>query len=364
MEEETQTKEQWVTEKPLEIAVGSEEPQEAQEEPWKPGKVVLYVCVGLFLVIAVADKILLDYVFEDGATPFVLALVYFFDACGRLALTGFLINWEKTFAKMDMYNIPWVIFCRFGLQVGFLMGGISIKYIKAGTLSMMIQSQLLITGIFRYFIFKETLSYNQMTYAVAVAIGAFAFKSNIIDEGNTGAGWEFGFGMILCGFSCIVVSLFFVLTEKLLKNILQPFSGWDKQFLFALVDIPVMIIVAYLNIIWDIYGCGMKERSWNMFAGATWLCVGTSINCVGFGVLLYFMFDWIDSIMVNIFFVIAMALTWPLELILGFEKFFFSRLLILIFTVICCMGYQLESISKRNNKALIESLKAEALAPP
>merc|ERR1712034_259639 len=129
------------------------------------------------------------------------------------------------------------------------------------------------------------------------------------------------------------------------------FVGWEKQFLFAMFDIPVMIIAVYMNILWEIYGCE-NDRSVNIFAGINFLCVATSINCVVFGVLLYFMFDWIDSIVVNVLFVIAMAFTWPVELILNFEKFYFSRLLILIFTVVCCIGYQFETVQRTKRKKI------------
>jgi len=140
-----------------------------------------------------------------------------------------------------------------------------------------------------------------------------------------------------------------------LKDILKQFIGWEKQCLFAMFDVPIMIVVGHFNILWDIYVFG-DDRNLNMFAGINWICIGTSINCVAFGVLLYFMFDWIDCIVVNVLFVIAMALTWPLELILNFEKFYFSRLLILIFTVICCIGYQFETVQRAKRKKLFASL--------
>jgi len=331
---------------------------EAQTESWKPSKVVIRASVVLFLIVAVVDKILLDCVFREDPVPFIFAIIFFLDACGRLLLTSFLINWRDLFNKITKKTIIWVSFCRLGLQIGFLLGSISVKFIGGGTLNMMIQSQLLITGIFRYFIFKEKMSYNQTIYATAAVLGAFAFKSNMLDDKDANQGWKFGFGMILCGISCIVVSLFFALTEKLLKDILKQFVGWEKQFLFAMFDIPVMIIAVYMNILWEIYGCE-NDRSVNIFAGINFLCVATSINCVVFGVLLYFMFDWIDSIVVNVLFVIAMAFTWPVELILNFEKFYFSRLLILIFTVVCCIGYQFETVQRTKRKKLAASLMSK-----
>jgi len=106
-----------------------------------------------------------------------------------------------------------------------------------------------------------------------------------------------------------------------------------------------MFILLPIGTEWELeFGfADVKEyRTHNYFEHVDWLLLLLAANCVAFGFMIIFLFVWVDSLYVNLLFALGMALTWPLEVILGFEEFQTIRLMILFAMVLGVAGYQLE----------------------
>merc|ERR1712034_247074 len=147
----------------------------------------------------------------------------------------------------------------------------------------------------------------------------------------------------------VLVSLFFVISEKLLKTDLNVLKGWDKQFLFAALDIPICIMFCFIDIAVD----SEKAGTWNIFQGINEWTYSLAGNNVLFGIMMYFIFDWVDSVMVNIIFVLGMTFTWPIEVALGFANFQAVCLVFLVQTTIGCLVYEYlgtKTVEKKEDK--------------
>jgi type III secretory pathway component EscR len=130
-------------------------------------------------------------------------------------------------------------------------------------------------------------------------------------------------------------------------------KGWDKQFLFAALDIPICIIFCFADIAWTCHADSEKAWTWNVFRGMNEWTYSLAGNNVCFGVMMYFIFDWVDSVLVNIIFVLGMTFTWPVELALGFAKFQAVCVVFLVQTTIGCLLYEylgIKKVEKTNEK--------------
>jgi drug/metabolite transporter (DMT)-like permease len=299
----------------------------------------------------VADKVIWEWI----AVPeFSVPVIFLFDAIGRIIVcfpVMLYISTKNTNEKslksslkciFTWDNIWRVVLVRSGLQFGFMAGGKSMQYIGPSTQTVMCQTQVLITALFTYLLFKKKMTAHQVFYGVALTMGAIAFKVDQLEQVNK----DFIRGFIMNLVSVVVCSLFFVLTESLLKQTFEGVNGWHKQFIIAVIDVPVEIIMIVFDILWDKNVMQMDGIDWDMMRGVDGKVYVAAANCVLQGLLMYFLFDWIDAVFVNLMFVIQTACTYPVILIIkkinpdfSKETFAVQRCFILIFTVICCMGY-------------------------
>jgi len=261
----------------------------------------------------------------------------------------------RNFLRPHLGDIAWKVFlCRFVLQFGFQVGAMSMEYLGSGTNNVFRQTGLLFVGGFRYIFFREKMTSQQIIHAFAVCILAIAFK---IEDATKDENNDYTMGMSLVMISMITVSFMFVINELVLKRTLASIDGWEKQLLFALVDIPAQICILAFTVAWERYYLQRLHRTWNFFEHMNLLCGLMALTNIAYGMLMLYLFDMLDSLIVNLLFVVATALTWPIQVFMGFEKFQAIRLLILIVITLCCVGYQFESNKMKTSDAKIEEDK-------
>merc|ERR1711924_126629 len=136
--------------------------------------------------------------------------------------------------------------------------------------------------------------------------------------------------------------------EKILKDTLSTVNSWDKQILFASADVPCNILTTFMAAIWDIYYIRPEElKTFNIFENMDYWTLILAVTCTVYGLLMWGMFDWIDSMYVNLLFVVVTGSTWPIEKLLGFsgdaDENTFTMALILIGVIVSCVAYQVET---------------------
>lgn len=293
-----------------------------------------------FLAINIVDGILWDYA---GKPAWSVPVCFFFDAIARCVLAGIiLVLTGSNLAQSNASMLLKIVGCRLLGQAGFCLGGKAMGILGAGTVKVLIQVQLLLTALLRYAILGECLVMKKSLAATAVTFTAICFAAFKKDNEEIK---DLFIGLVLVGFSVVLVSLFFVISEKLLKRDLNVLKGWDKQFLFAVLDVPICIMFCFVDIATD-----SEKATWNIFQGINESTYSLAGNNVVFGIMMYFIFDWVDSVMVNIIFVLGMTFTWPLEVALGFANFQVVCVVFLVLTTIGCLIYEYLGVKKVEKK--------------
>jgi len=338
----------------------------------KPKTVTLSATIVVFLVTLLADSLIFEWI---GKPDFHFPIIFLFDAIGRIIICLPVLiflkkkqTWRqnqsmhKALHSVFTWQNTWrVVFIRFGLQFGFLLGGKSFAFIGASTKTILQQSQVLLTAFFSYCILGATVTNHQIVYGLALTCGAIAFKVDSLALEST-PDKNFLVGFIMMIISVVVCSCFFVLTERLLKDTFRNMHGWHKQFIIAVIDVPVEIVMIVIDILWEQNVMANEDATWDFFQHIDYPVFIAATNCVLQGFLMYFLFDWIDAVFVNLMFVLQMTLTWPLCLLIfpDNEQFSSQRLLILIVTILCCLGYNYESwinARKENSETKISTKK-------
>lgn len=297
-----------------------------------------------FLAINIVDGILWDYA---GNPNWSVPVCFFFDAIIRSVVAGIiLVLTGSNLAESSASMVLKIVGCRLLGQAGFCLGAKSMGMLGAGTVKVLIQVQLLLTAVLRYAVLGEYLVMNKSLAAIAVTSTAICFAAFKKENEEMK---DLPLGLILVSISVVLVSLFFVISEKLLKRDLNVLKGWDKQFLFAVLDVPICILFCFI----DIAASSEKVWTWNIFQGVNEWTYSLAGNNVLFGIMMYFIFDWVDSVMVNIIFVLGMTFTWPIEVALGFANFQAVCVVFLVQTTMGCLVYEylgIKKVEKREGK--------------
>jgi O-antigen/teichoic acid export membrane protein len=209
----------------------------------------------------------------------------------------------------------------------------------------------LVAGI-RYFYMKRKINAAQILFAFAVCGAALGFVFAKEDSDDT-EGKSVGEGLIMMLISVAFCSCAYCCSEYFLQNTLEEakLTIIDKNIMFAIADIPIMIFVLFFDVFCERNLQG-KPRSWNIFQGIDWYCFALIFNSIVFGIVKYPILDWANSLVLSIVLTLATALTWVVELALPKNKEEFSKqkLAIVCILIVVSIGFQWEGMNREKQK--------------
>lgn len=220
---------------------------------------------------------------------------------------------------------------------------------------MISQVKVALVALIRSYCFNDSPTSNQKYFIVVILFNALAWKAeNLADGLVNGENETFMIGFMVLLVSILVMGTFHVITESVLQNDLGKVPMWNKQFLFGLIDIPVQLCVLLVSIPTDNY-LGF-QRSWNLFQGFDIWCGLRVLNCNVWALASYCILAYCDATWLNILFVFAMIVLWPVELVLSSqwphlvdEKFNITRVFVLFAISAACLGYEFENKKSKQN---------------
>lgn len=310
----------------------------------------VYIISGLFCASLIVDMILWDFIAKgtgnEDASKFNVATIPFLAASLRMAISVPLVSW-KDIKPLCLFDFTQLFLCRFFFNLGWHAGFLVVPYIGAGAHSVFVQSQTLLTGVFRYLIFGDIMTTQEIIHALSIFLLAIAFSIEDIDkfEGKQNES-TFFLAYILVIIRAVLGSFMFAMNEKVLKNTLSHAKCWEKQFFFALCDVPILLAFAFGNAAWDTHLLKQGYRSYNIFEHLDSFFWIQSANQTVMTICVFEIFDWADAMLANICYAVAMSWIWPLEVIIGFEKFSRTKLMILLILFLACIGFREELKAK------------------
>jgi hypothetical protein len=153
------------------------------------------------------------------------------------------------------------------------------------------------------------------------------------------------FGLLINAISITFMAGVHVFMEDMMKDDFKEYGVWDKQFVFGLVDIPIMSVLLFVFIGLE-RGVSGVPRSWNPFVGANDKYVFLlTINNAVWGLISYCILNWADALWLNLASVLIAAAVWVFEVTCpGLSGKFTISKVFSILTLICvCFGYEFET---------------------
>lgn len=260
--------------------------QERYDEPKKIHRGILYLFFLGFLFVNLYEGILLNNIKEEAPEDapgsddpwkqkswlkFNVAISYVIDASFRI-LIAFAVIWKSDvwFGPLKQFTFSqWFKICitRFGIQAAEQLTTLSAVLLTSSTASVINQTRIPLIGFLAYVLFCIRLSRNQILYATAILPLAIQFC--LISPGET-SGDDSIVGIILCAASVLMMSFANVFVENILKTDLKNTTVWNKQFIFAVIDLPIMIILYFIVTYMEKDLFQIEDRVWNPFHENNW----------------------------------------------------------------------------------------------
>jgi len=147
-----------------------------------------------------------------------------------------------------------------------------------------------------------------------------------------------------------------MLFEETSTTLLETFytKVWNKQFTFAVVDLPIMILLWFCLTGFEMYGSNIAIRTWNPFAAHEL----RNINGGSWGFCRLGILNDADALWFNLSQAFVLALLWVVEIIQDPQaNFDVLKLLALMTLVIRLVGYELVSRDiEKSEKETLASL--------
>ena len=135
------------------------------------------------------------------------------------------------------------------------------------------------------------------------------------------------------------------------KSDLKDFTVSEKLFAFAIIDIPIQVVLQYVCVTFE---CNISqvERSFNIFEGANMFVILLTGNNVLWTLLNVAIINMSDSLWLNIGITLATVCIWISELPVfgGKSIFLLSKVLILMLLVLLTFGYEYGEYNTRRNE--------------
>jgi len=232
---------------------------------------------------------------------------------------------------------------RFGIQAAEQLTTLSMVLLTSSTATVINQTRIPIVGMLAYLLFCIKLTRNQIMYATAVLPLAiqFCFLGSSDEKANDSL-----IGILLCTLSVLLMSFANVFVENILKTDLKETSVWNKQFIFAWIDLPIMVILYFISTSLEKYLFQIDDRVWNPFHENNWsgmssvYVVTLAMNGALWGFVRLCLLNYADAMWLNLTTVFVMGLLWVSEFVVDTTLFSKEKLLGLISLAIILVGYE------------------------
>lgn len=293
-------------------------------------------------------------------TEFNQATFYMFDALLRAMVFSVWLLVKKgsnqsifsDFSRLSACQYVKVFATRFAIQSSEQLATIGKSYLTSATAEVINQLRIPLVGFLGYILFRIKLSRNQILFAMSII--PLAVQFNVRDLEDVDKQVDQYLGYVVMGISVLLLSISNVLVENILKNDFNSFDIMSKQFIMAMIDIPIMLALWPLSTAFEKYGAGIAIRSWNpfdLYFAQTWyMTVSLAINAALWGIFRLCILNWGDALWLNLTCVFVMGILWLIECFIltdsageSVSKFWVTKLLGLFTFAIILIGYELAS---------------------
>lgn len=350
-----------------------------KSENTKPNRIILYGLFAIFIFVNLFEGVLTDLIGKD--TPkewnskagsyfeFNYAVSSILDALIRIVVSVSVLYYggcaNHCFQGLNLRNSTNLFMARLLIQSGEVLTTIGMLFLTSSTAAVINQTRIPLVGILGYFFLCKCLTRDQTIYAIAII--PLAIQFNLLktdDESNELLGY------LMCGLAVFFLSASNVWVEKLLKQDFVHLRTWDQQLLFALFDLPVMVVI-YVVLTWfEKEMFNFEVRSWNPFDGSNmhnfhWiLAFGANGALWGFVRLCILSYE--GAMWLNLGMVLVMGLMWIVsDIIIKMIQnkphlFTWAKLLCLLSLSCILVGYEC-STKKAEEKKQEEKWTQEAI---
>jgi len=212
----------------------------------------------------------------------------------------------KSVRSLDFTRALKLFTVRLMLQGGEMLSSLAVSKLSGSIVKVIEQARIPLVGVLSYFLLCQVLSREQIIYAIAIL--PLALQFNLLGDGDFNAKDKTGYIYVIL--AILLLSLSNVVVEALLKKDFGHLRVWDNQFIFALFDFPVMIILYIISVPMDGY-------PWNPFASSNmayihWIIM-LSANGAIWGLARLSILAYQDAMWLNLTGVLVIGLVWIAE---------------------------------------------------
>jgi len=286
------------------------------------------------------------------------------DALWRIFATMCILSYnlegvQSPFKNLSILQKFKILVVRFGIQFAAQLATVSTILLSASTNAVIRQMQIPLVALISFLIYRAKLSRNQLLFVLAIIPVSIQF--NLIGEEDGPAKHWIGYVVAIGG--TVMEATSNVFAEYILKDELKNRSTWNKQFTFAMFDLPVMLSIWFVFTATEIYWFKIECRSWNPLsanelANMHWIIL-LGLNGGSWGFCRLGILNDADALWFNMSQVFVLTILWVVDVIREPKQFDILKMLAVMTLTVTLTGYELVSRDRQLETEMRETISSK-----